>query len=122
VFADVPTTYLTWMVRTIEALSVHERRIVEAERLERGESCRARSSRRDHSTRSPYSPPLRKLPAGITPDVILRIISAGRQTLAKRLHPDVGGDLETFKQVNVAADFLTQQARALSQQQAGGVR
>ena len=106
---DVPTSYLTWMARTIDGLSADERRIIEAECLQRGENCRSRYSRRDHST--PKSPTMASLPSGVTPTLLLDVIAAGRQTLARRLHPDAGGDTERMKAVNVAADLLEQQAR-----------
>ena len=109
---DVPTSYLTWMAREIEALAPDERRLVEAECLERGENCRSRY-RRDYSA-PPSRPAVAKLPAGVTSTLLLDIISAGRQTLAKRLHPDAGGDVEAMKRVNVGADILEQQARALA--------
>lgn len=37
-------------------------------------------------------------------DVFAEIITAGRQALAKRNHPDVGGDAEKMKAINIAAD------------------
>lgn len=39
------------------------------------------------------------------------LVSAGRQALAKRHHPDVGGDSEKMKQVNQAADALLNMIR-----------
>jgi hypothetical protein len=110
---DVPVSYLLWTLRSVEDLDLEERPILQAEVLDR----EARANRR-HQRRQYQAPPRTPaqdvpLPAGITPDVILNIISAGRQTLAKRFHPDTGGDLEQMKRVNVAADYLEQQARAL---------
>ena len=117
--SDVPTSYLRWMLKGLDSLEDDERRQVEAELNDREikASFRAGSHRRQQRSQEQRTwPPSQgaNLPKGVTPDVILRIISAGRQTLAKRLHPDAGGDVEAMKRVNVAADFLEQQARALA--------
>lgn len=42
---------------------------------------------------------------------MIEVINAGRQALAKRHHPDVGGDAEKMKQVNQAADALVTMVR-----------
>ena len=116
---DVPTSYLQWMLKGLDSLEHDERGQVEAELFARDIKAKSRTAngqrrhQQQEQQRRPFTPPSANLPAGITPDVILRIISAGRQALAKRLHPDVGGDLEQFKRVNVAADYLEQQTRAL---------
>jgi len=111
---DVPVSYLVWVLQSIEDLEPEERRVLQAEVLDREAQANRRQQRRQEQQRRPFTPPSANLPAGITPDVILNIIAAGRQTLAKRLHPDAGGDVEAMKRVNVAADFLEQQARALA--------
>lgn len=121
---DVPVSYLTWTLQSIEDLEPDERRCLQAEVLDRELKASFRSGSRRHQF-PPRTPSQNaSLPAGITPDVLLSLIAAGRQILAKRLHPDAGGDLEQMKRVNIAADFLMQQARALTaqQQQAGGAR
>jgi len=95
------------MARTIEDLGSDERRVVEAE-------CRERTGRYagGHPNGTPNYAATPQLPDGVTPTLLLDVISAGRQTLAKRFHPDAtGGDLERMKCVNIAADLLEQQAR-----------
>ena len=117
---QVPTSYLQWMLKGLDGLEDDERRQVAAELFARDIKANARTAngerrhQRQEQQRRPFTQPSANLPAGITPDVILNIIAAGRQTLAKRLHPDAGGDVQAMKRVNVAADFLEQQARALA--------
>jgi hypothetical protein len=53
------------------------------------------------------------LPTGVTPQTIIELVAAGRQLLAKRHHPDVGGDLATMQRYNCTADYLEKMARAL---------
>jgi uncharacterized protein (DUF3820 family) len=50
--------------------------------------------------------PSPKLPAGVGLSEILAVVSAGRQAMAKRLHPDVGGSHEQMQLANQAADWL----------------
>jgi hypothetical protein len=42
---------------------------------------------------------------------LIEVINAGRQALAKRHHPDVGGDEAKMKSVNQAADTLLEMVR-----------
>ncbi len=108
----VPVGYLKWMLKELD-LESYEREAVTKELKRRG----AFGSNPDDSKRnSPPPPPRKKVPAGVTPEIILQIVVAGRRALAARLHPDVGGDLEAMKRVNLTADFLEQQAR----QETGG--
>lgn len=109
---DVPTGYLQWMLKALDEMTASERSAVRAEFLQR-------EAQTKHRHAPPPPPPGVKLPAGVTPDLILQIVQTGRQQLAKRLHPDVGGDTEVMKRVNQAADFLEQQTRALM---SGGTR
>lgn len=116
--SDVPTSYLQWMLKGLDSLEDDERGQVEAEIFARDIKAKSRTAngerrRQQQEQHRTFTQPGANLPAGITPDVLLSLIAAGRQTLAKRLHPDAGGDLEQMKRVNVAADFLEQQARAL---------
>lgn len=54
-----------------------------------------------------YSPPRPAAPA-VPADrkLIAEIVAAGRQALAKRHHPDVGGDPQKMRDINAAADAL----------------
>lgn len=80
-----------------------ERQVFEAEKR------RFMEERKRASTPQPPSascPPAPKLPTGITITDILAVVSAGRQGLAKRLHPDVGGSHEQMQKANMASDWL----------------
>lgn len=55
----------------------------------------------------PHSTPHHRPPI----PVLLEIVAAGRRSLAAKYHPDKGGDLETMKAVNIAADLLEAQIR-----------
>lgn len=44
------------------------------------------------------------------PEVVDEIVGAGLRTLARRHHPDVGGDVEHMQALNHAADWLRAQA------------
>jgi hypothetical protein len=111
----IRNSYLRWMLRDVD-LTDEERSSVTAE-LRRREPARERQER-SNKTDSPSA----RIPAGVTCDVVTKLISAGRQTLAKRLHPDVGGDTEQMKRYNIAADWLEQQAREFFGQQGGAAR
>jgi hypothetical protein len=47
-------------------------------------------------------------------DVVDEIISAGVKTLARHHHPDVGGDHESMRDINAAADWLRATVRGLA--------
>ncbi len=112
----VDTSYLRWMLSKLDAMTGAERAAVTIELMSREEQSRNRHGYSGY-TPPPSTPPPAKLPAGVTPDVVLQIISAGRQQLAKRMHPDAGGDTRKMQIVNMAADYLEATARALA---AGG--
>ncbi len=48
------------------------------------------------------------------PEVADAIVGAGLRSLARRHHPDVGGDGRRMSELNNAADWLRQQVRALA--------
>jgi hypothetical protein len=47
--------------------------------------------------------------------VVDEIVTAGVRSLAKKFHPDAGGDHERMVVINQAADWLRQQARRISE-------
>jgi hypothetical protein len=53
----------------------------------------------------------RKVKARPLSDVAESLIEAGRRSLARRSHPDVGGSHEEMLHVNDAADWLREQVR-----------
>lgn len=82
---DVPLEYLEWLADSNrETLEAIEEEIERRERLE--------------EANMPW---------------IERLIQAGYRELAKRHHPDVGGDTNSMKEVNAAADKLRDMARTL---------
>lgn len=42
----------------------------------------------------------------IEPPITTKLVVKARRHLARKHHPDVGGDAETMRRVNAAADFL----------------
>lgn len=54
----------------------------------------------------PPPPPKRPAFQPISREIMNEIVIAGRQALAKRNHPDVGGDPEKMKQINITADRM----------------
>ncbi len=119
---DAPRSYLSWMLRSIDALSWDEKRAIEMEINRRNlhddpaanQERQGRSTRgQDSGNRYHTSGGSIALPADVTPQTIIELISAGRQAMAKRHHPDVGGDTTKMRVYNQAADYLEKQARSL---------
>jgi hypothetical protein len=52
--------------------------------------------------------------ACINPSIVDELVAAGLRSLALKYHPDRGGDHNQMVAVNQAADWLRQQARAIS--------
>jgi hypothetical protein len=111
---DVPTHYLEWMRKTIHVLTPEERFQLDRELARRALSGHSRAGNQSRTGSRSSNFATAKLPSGVTPDAILELISAGRQALAKRFHPDVGGDTEKMKTVNQAADFLERQVELIA--------
>ncbi len=115
---QVESSYLTWMLRTMEGLDARERAKIRHELHIRSvhsgpeDSSRANSNRYGRAHNRP-SPP--RVPSGVTPEAIREVVSAGRQMLAKRYHPDAGGSHERMVAVNAAADYLEETAVTLQE-------
>jgi hypothetical protein len=126
---DIPTGYLRWMLSGMDNLDNHERDQVRSELrtrdyAEQHARERARYSSSGYSSSSGGSGgnnggtgnnynTAPRLPANITPDDLLKVISAGRRGLALIHHPDRGGSPDAMLKANVAADWLEQVIRAL---------
>jgi hypothetical protein len=52
-----------------------------------------------------------RLRAAPAPDTVDELVGAGLRSLARRHHPDVGGDAERMKDLNHAADWVRAQVR-----------
>ena len=117
---DLPTDYLRWMIKNLTDLSYSLRTALEDQLEIRGVSYESASSYRHWAPappppggwQRPPPPPPPSPPPPKTPvnwGIAEEIVEAGFKTLAKRHHPDSGGDLEKMKAVNVAADWLRAQ-------------
>jgi Putative quorum-sensing-regulated virulence factor len=91
---DLPTAYLTWLASCVD-LREPLKGTVFAELDHRGVGARLGS-------RQSTVPPLGQ------PDVrvVDELVTAGLRPLAKKYHPDLGGDGEVMKQVSVAAEWI----------------
>ena len=84
---NVPESYLCWMANNMERQSLRD--------LAQGELDRRAAERRH------------KLPLFIGFDAITReLIEAGYRALAKKCHPDCGGDVGKMQQLNAAMERL----------------
>lgn len=66
------------------------------------------SHRMDREQPPPAPPPLNRCP---NPDVAYEIISTGLRYLARKHHPDAGGDHETMVALNNCCDWLRTRSR-----------
>ena len=91
---ELDSGYLVWVLENAQRLAPHLATAIWAELCERF-----------GTERPPSSPETRRKPC---PDVALasRIVAAGLRTLAKKHHPDAGGDTDTMQLLNATADWL----------------
>ena len=102
---EVPTHYLWWLVG-LPDLRPWLRKAVDQELNARGQG----PPHSSHSYSSPPPPRMRLRPPCATPATVLALIEAGRRSLAKQHHPDLGGegsDGQKMTEVNAAADWLS---------------
>jgi hypothetical protein len=105
----IPTDYLRWL-QTLPDLRYLLRDAVVAELHRRLHAEPHRRTRR-RPAGAPPRPRARYAPSFSDVEAL---VSAGRQTLAKRYHPDLGGDASRMIAVNNAADWLIDEARRLT--------
>ena len=114
--ADVPDGYLRWVLESVSDLDPLSRSILQTEMYFRG--LRAEDERRyQERYRRQERPHNFATATRLEPDqvpVALELIAAGRRALAARNHPDIGGDPERMKAINVVADDLETGLRALA--------
>jgi hypothetical protein len=96
---QVPLGYLAWL---IESGVARQYGLIEAARAE----IVSRHNLDHVSYMSHHSGAALRLSADIDADVLRRLVVAGRRSLARELHPDIGGDLGDMQSVNAATDFL----------------
>lgn len=95
--SELPDSYLKWL-STLE--------LYESLRCEVDEEIQSRLTR-DHTRRAFGLPaPGKHVDRG----GVEEIIGAGLRTLAKKHHPDLGGDPEAMKRINLAAAWLREAA------------
>ena len=116
--SHVDTGYLGWCLETINGLSRAERSQIDLELIARemmggGPSGSGYQSKNNYHRAYDQTPTPPRLPAGVTPQTIREVISAGRQHLTKRYHPDLGGDAQKMLLINVTADYLEAQAETV---------
>ena len=93
--SDVPKSYLVWMANAMRSESLRD--------LARNElNCRAAGSRNrrtaDSQNRRTTDPRMDELTR--------EIVEAGYRTLAKKYHPDHGGDSEKMQKLNATIERL----------------
>ena len=93
---QIESDYLHWVANVAEATRPGLRADIEAELARRARA------------EAPPPPPSWRKPC---PDATLaaEIVTTGQRTLAKRHHPDVGGNLRVMQLVNAVADWLKAQ-------------
>jgi hypothetical protein len=91
---DVPAGYLAWLLEEVDLRP----ELAEAVRAEL--STRLRLTVRVEYIAAPMRPPQLLVPA------IREIVRAGYRDVARRVHPDVGGNAVAMRDVNVARDWL----------------
>ena len=69
---------------------------------------KAELGRRFSSRQAPPRPPTWRKPCP-DPSLASTIVAAGLRTLAKKTHPDVGGDTSEMQRLNATADWLRTQ-------------
>jgi hypothetical protein len=128
--AAVPLEYLEWCVENVH-FTASEFNIVQGEiyrRYEARDSAKQQSRASDYGFRSgrqqqqqssssryaPPPPPAPKNKEKVSTETLLRVISAGRKSLAARCHPDAGGDPAEMVLINNAADYLETFAKGLT--------
>ncbi len=93
--AELPDEYLDWL------FTIHIREPL-ASALNREAARRAGES---SGSNGAYTGPIHH-PAGVDPEIASELVTAGYRVLAQRYHPDVGGEVERMKRVNVTAEAL----------------
>jgi len=97
--ADIETSYLVWVLEKCDNVRSSLRAAIEEELANRF----GRSRRRSEPPPPPPPPPRRPCP---DPTLAEEIVAMGFRALAKRHHPDVGGNTATMQRLSATADWL----------------
>jgi hypothetical protein len=124
--SEIPDDYLEWLLSGEITLRPWLREAITTERIRRILNGRGSSNQQSHANgngsnwrdswdeftrrygeerQAPRSG-ARRLPAGVTREAALQIVEEGRRSAAKKVHPDVGGNGEDMKAINVTHDWL----------------
>jgi hypothetical protein len=106
---SVEPNYLRWMYWHLDLGDTKDQMILRELRRRREpiEDGLNNQDKRDEKAGTQRVPVSRQFPSSVNLSIMLEIIRSGRQSLSKRHHPDVGGDLEMMKQINITADALS---------------
>ena len=99
---DVPVGYLRWAAKNLDSISESDRATIRRE-IQRQEE---RLHDQGYGNYRPAAPPPSPTPVAVDAEIGLLIVREGRRALARRLHPDRGGDPEAMTRCNATADFL----------------
>jgi hypothetical protein len=105
--AALPDDYVEWLLSLEDLRAPLAARVLE-------EATRRGLHRHHHHDQDRSAQPDRA--RRYVPDVIIveKLVGAGLRTLARKYHPDAGGDHELMVAANHAADWLIDQVRSLS--------
>ena len=106
---EIPDSYLAWLLTRALREPLYSQVRDEARRRTTDEED-THQAYRDYQRRE-YAPPRRHAvpPASDVDD----LIASGLHALAKKYHPDLGGDLRRMQAINHAADWLRAKVREL---------
>ena len=94
---DIESSYLVWVLEKADQVRPSLRAAITVELAIR------------FGTRPSPPPPASWRSACPDPALAARIVSAGLHVLARKHHPDTGGDTRTMQSLNAAADWLKSQ-------------
>jgi hypothetical protein len=114
---NVPLAYLKWFEKWYgtDADDPDEELLeaVEAECQRRAADRHTQSGNGRHTQEPPKPPDRQRVPVGVQPEIAAQIVREGRRALSLKHHPDRGGNTEQMQKINIAADWLEENARQL---------
>jgi len=110
---EIPLDYLEWLAH-VPDLHGWLKSAVEEELDRREWTGDGRARTQEPPPRQEPPPPVYagRIPAPVTSALALDLVEAGRRALARKHHPDAGGDGQTMSAVNVTADWLGEHLRS----------
>jgi hypothetical protein len=105
-----PNSYLRWLLRTV-LLSRWLHDAVSEEYRRRADQYDSRDHHQDRTPPPAAGPGIRLRPDEVP--LAQRVFDAGYRSVARRIHPDVGGDVNEMARLNALADSVRNQIDAL---------